>query len=666
MLVIGILFLVTTGIILSSNWNYNIQLTHSTSLSISKISTNNNIYINYKQEELNTVYQISVLQNAIKKNNIMYKEYNNIFKHNIVYNHIQKGNIKNKIKIANSSITREILILNSIKNIISNHPYNYLKFIQEKNYTIPQISYQKITNKSIFVNNIKTYSQGIKKSNVSVKNISYQSEEALIGAAAIISVISSSKQLVFSKVSFDYNCFYYYSTKSNKLSSINNSLVNTNIKNKEEIPGNINKFIKNIQQHKNNDGSNFSDIISNSYKYIDKHVPVFIGSIIGFVASIVVFSQGILVLYMKIKNQIITKVDTVVVPTQSIVSIGYPIVSPPETISENTDHEDRVQSSREIDNSGDSESNLSFREDETNGASAIDDANSDENVVVRKSTRWEPRPISNREIVEWGFRTDESFRINGNNEQKTEQFIRTLYENKPQRIKVSFEDFRSQIIDYSYLMLHVKKPTIESVNRSAEYLFDRRSSDLGRLRYGGSRLHVRTWEIEDKINVEEMTDILNATFWSGSTDETTKFGWFSIPTFKALDENMSQSRRDIIRMQINRMESLMESLPIINTMGRRTEGPSTIIAYQIYHDLKQLILVYQTHLRTIPLARIRHTTGVINENKEEVNTEDRDLYEELINTRLQGREINDLDHIGVSYRDVETRLKDISLLSSRL
>ena len=58
----------------------------------------------------------------------MYKSYNKVFAHNISYIKNQKNSIKNRISKANSSIKHEIDILNTMSDIILNHPYNYLQF----------------------------------------------------------------------------------------------------------------------------------------------------------------------------------------------------------------------------------------------------------------------------------------------------------------------------------------------------------------------------------------------------------------------------------------------------------------------------------------------------------------------------------------------------------
>ena len=222
-LIIAIISLVATGVILSSNWSYFIQNNdnNNTALNSYQINTGSSNYIKFNQEEENIMFQINVLKSAISRNNIMYRQYNNIFKSNISYVHLQKNIIRNRIKIANSSIKHEIDVLDNMKSIIHNHPYNYLKFFQGKNYTLPQIVSQNGISSSSSIGNITTNIKNINKSNASVNSIAYQSEEAAIGAKAISSIVSSAKTLIFSKSHFDYSNLYYFSKESNNLSTIN-------------------------------------------------------------------------------------------------------------------------------------------------------------------------------------------------------------------------------------------------------------------------------------------------------------------------------------------------------------------------------------------------------------------------------------------------------------
>ena len=291
-IIIGIISLLATGIILSSNWNYFIQNNENNNHLVSsyQINTEANIYTKYSQEENSIMFQINVLKSAIKKNNIMYQQYNNIFKHNINYIHIQRNMIRNRINVANSSIKHEIDILNNMENIVYNHPYNYLKFFQGKNYTLPQIVSQIQINHSYSLNNIKTYTQNINNSNTSVKNISYQSEEAMIGIGAITSIASASKTLIFSKVHFDYGSVYYFSSNLNNLSTNDQAKSDINLTNIQPTGSSQNKFI-NYKKTDNTNLSNFDPIkatsnLFNIYHFLKKNRLTLILGFVGGTISV--------------------------------------------------------------------------------------------------------------------------------------------------------------------------------------------------------------------------------------------------------------------------------------------------------------------------------------------------------------------------------------------
>ena len=218
--------MVSAGIILSSNWNYFIKSNQKNNIELNsyQISATSDIYTKYNQEASDISFQINVLRSSISKNNIMKQQYDNVFKHNISYNHLQKNTIRNKIRIANYTISHELDVLNTMRNIIHSHPYNYLKFFREKNYTIPEIVSPKILNTSKSANDIKTNTNNINNSNISTNSITYQSEEAAIGIHAISSIISCSKMLIFSKVNFNYNSIYYFSSNLNKISTVGAAL----------------------------------------------------------------------------------------------------------------------------------------------------------------------------------------------------------------------------------------------------------------------------------------------------------------------------------------------------------------------------------------------------------------------------------------------------------
>ena len=296
-LIIGVLSLLAAGVILSSNWNnfINANKTNNNILSAYDINTNNYGISMYRTQRSNIIFQINILNRAISKNNIMYQKYNQIFKNNISYIRLQRSIIKNRIQIADSSIKYELNILNNMKTIINNHPYNYLKFFQNKNYIIPQIVSQNRIKSAPLLTNIKTSIKNISNSNVSFKNISYQSEEAGIGIGAITSALSASKTLIFSKENFNYNNIYYFSNTLNNLSTVDkitnygNSKINTvSAKNTSQFLNKTKTSKKSISDYISKAGLSIFFRTINFYNYLKKNKYEFIAfsSIpIGFIAA---------------------------------------------------------------------------------------------------------------------------------------------------------------------------------------------------------------------------------------------------------------------------------------------------------------------------------------------------------------------------------------------
>ena len=145
MLIIGIISLVATGTILSSNWKHFIKNSKNKNIihTSYQINSSSSVYDKYESERTNIMFQINILKSAIKRNNIMYQQYNTIFKNNISYVKLQKSSIEEKIGIANSSIIHELNILENMKTILRNHPFNYMTIFENKNYTLTQIVSQK-------------------------------------------------------------------------------------------------------------------------------------------------------------------------------------------------------------------------------------------------------------------------------------------------------------------------------------------------------------------------------------------------------------------------------------------------------------------------------------------------------------------------------------------
>ena len=304
-LIIGIISLLSTGIILSSNWSYFIRNNHSNNNALSsyQIKTKNNIYSGYLKEESTIIFQINILKSAIKKNNIMYHQYNNIFKHNVNYIHTLKNSIQNKINASNYSILQEISILNSMKTILNNHPYNYLKFFKSRNYFLPETVSQSKINSLPSLFNIKTKEQKIYKTNINVKNISYESEETVIGIGAISSIVSSSKKLIFSKINFNYSNIYYFSNKTDSLSTFKKSKKELN-----QIVDNESKYtIINNTLSNSNTNQNLESVgqlgkqISESTKAYEYEIPIGLTIVLAGLGGI---GTGIYIMYRHEQSRI--------------------------------------------------------------------------------------------------------------------------------------------------------------------------------------------------------------------------------------------------------------------------------------------------------------------------------------------------------------------------
>ena len=315
--IIGIISLISVGIILSTNWNYFIKnkknYISNNILNNCKSNYKTNNYINNDQYQKNIFNHINTLKSVIYQNNYIYKEYGKTFKNNISYNKIQKKSISNKIRIANSSIRKEINMLSNMILIMNNHPYAYINYFETENFKMPQILIQNTSNIYPTMMNIKTSNDIIDKPNVSFKNISYQSEESLIGIGAISSLLSSSKKLFVSKVNFSYNNIYYFSNISNKLKSLNYSF------NKSSNLDTFNTTKNKSPLITNNDGNNnISDTQGSShsfsfvsqlislYNFVNRRKAIF-GTVLGLmvvtsaIGGIAPFSYY---LYRKIKNKL--------------------------------------------------------------------------------------------------------------------------------------------------------------------------------------------------------------------------------------------------------------------------------------------------------------------------------------------------------------------------
>ena len=177
--------------------------------------------------------------NAILKNSQSYKVYNKLFSYNINYKKNKKQNFKSKLVVANYSIKSEIKKLNMIQNLIINHRYNYLFYLNKNNLAIPNfISSNHVSDNSYL--NINNNEYQIKKSDANVNKMSSISEENLIGAKSVYKISNTIKKIVIKKINENEANFYYFSTKKNKLVNQSNNLNQENIINSGS---NLNAFI---------------------------------------------------------------------------------------------------------------------------------------------------------------------------------------------------------------------------------------------------------------------------------------------------------------------------------------------------------------------------------------------------------------------------------------
>ena len=237
----GLVSLVLSSIIFSCNWSVffkrNINSNYRKNLQINE----NNYSQSYSDKVRNVLFQISVLKMVITKNNSFLHNYEKVFKNNIHSFSNLNNKIGKKINIANKSIMNELVILYNIKNIIEEHPYNYLEILQNHKYYIPYISCKNNHYNNTTLNSIKTKTNEIIRKDTNINSISYQSEESLIGAGSISSFLSCTKTLIFSKVQTNFINVIYFSKYLNNLSTFNtfnntnNSIINSHIINEDNF-----------------------------------------------------------------------------------------------------------------------------------------------------------------------------------------------------------------------------------------------------------------------------------------------------------------------------------------------------------------------------------------------------------------------------------------------
>ena len=599
-LIIGIISLITTGIVLSSKWNYFIKNhdTNNTSVTSYQINTSKNSLVNYYQEEANITFQINVLKSAVSRNNIMYKQYNNIFKHNINYVHTQKNIIKNKIKTANSSIKHELDILDYMKLIIHNHPYNYLKFFQDNNYIIPQINYQNKINISHSFENIKSNIHNIYLSNVSVKNISYNSEEAVIGFGAITSLISDSKKLLVMKVHFDYNQVFYFSKLSNNLTTSDKNLKKYNSVKLNNKPYQ-NKFITKSQSiNKDNPKSNDNDankINKTGYligilKYLNMPamiaVPVISAALISVVSGVI---------YFYYQYHIITSRSFIHPLFKDIP--GNTIHATPYIPGSVENDRPRFQSMiRRVRNkpkyNGGSLMNIEEEHENSRPETVVDGQS--EQVLDNTAPVNELHndfTIPTRDRFQMGEHTE---RLDINSKMSGEETIDELYES----IEPSYRTFNKLTYRKQMKKYAVRMNSYRGEKFRKEGIQDKIANNI----YISAKEQDIEISSKNIIKLKEMTNLVgntnNRKLLPG--EKTTTNGHYTMPNFDKIDtHNLSYTERKFIENQINSFLQFKNITPEYFDVLSKQYGIENSVAADIFSDLHEVISAYQEHLKNI-------------------------------------------------------------------
>ena len=638
-LIFYIILLLSAGSILSSNWSYFIKNKHSHNDNISsyKINILKNYYVNYFKEEANIQIQINILNGAIKKNSLIYKQYNDVFKNNINYIHTQRNNIINKIRNANYSINHEIDILNNMKIIINNHPYDYLTIFQSKNYVIPVITRQKTINNYSIFNDIKTKEHNINNTNKTIKNISYQSEEATVGIGAISSIMSSLKTLIFSKKHFNYNSVYYYSSKLNNLLTINNSnqignkmlnITNSNIKINDH--NNINKIYKNTLLFSKNKQKLGKKVINylKLYKFEDSACSALILGVIG---------GSISFLWWKLRRIIIKKVYRMNEIKETKIRLN---------IKKEDEHLASIGTSLDgISNLDNSEINFRLYEE-------ADDAFIDRYIANPKR-----RVVYSVEKIIGDHQDYDN--IHNVIDDETEVLMQTLYDDIPNKTTLSFYDFKLQLINYARIK---KRENIGNL-------------DLNRLQTYITRITINTHAV--KIHDDSTRSLFNQnvaiikkiTSLNGNRDipielaeQNTTNGWFSIPRFQApIGIYLTQEEDAFVKEQIENFNMLLESIPEFKIIGE-DKSVYEIISHQMLQDLKELIHVYKNHLESVyeNTGRSLEKTNTLIKIPREIRV--RNYYNELQATRTAKSKLADMSHLGITDEQLSAKIWDISYL----
>ena len=645
-----VILLLISGIILSSNWNYFIKNINKNNKSLTNYQkNNNNFYSNYEKDEGKIMLQINILNDAIKRNNYMYKNYTKVFEHNINYIKNQKDSIKNNINFANSSIMHEIDILNSMSNIIFNHPYNYIQFFENKNYTLPKIIIPNNKNISLSINNIETYAYTLNSSKATISNIFYQSEESVIGIGNISSLISASKILIISKVNFNYNNIYYFSNISDSLTASNqfkNFYTSYNKANSIEN----NQFINNRDinsLNKSNNNIAFSLLHNIVVDYIKNHPYVDTASFGGLMTMFVVGAIAILIIHNCRKIMKARKRDGNDETVASNNEDPLPVVYEPIYIN-------------------------------TGGYAKNEESSVRHVGVVTDNDEVETSFLDNIKSM-LTHNTDPMITLFDSNDEFNNKFFKLLYNYNEGKNLAEYKDFVSQIFNY-LIFQKLEYTEISFLNRNFNRIVSRNINDRIMWRFN-------IWKSEHPAGTYPFYFSLLST--ASSIDEKklvpntdalkTTNGWFEIPSFRQKvntyehsdveKEHISghlQNFNDllnILQLEIPHYES--KSLLVLKGLNSDEIRSLTveITSDGVLNDLQEVIKEYIKHLSS---KIVNPNWGVISIRPGQakvVSPVIRSTYRNknytnmfFKNTNIVDRKLADINHLGVDGDQVAWRL----------
>ena len=696
-IIIGIVSLLASGIILSSNWSYFIRNNDSnnTALTSYQISPNN-FNTKYSNETDNIIFQINVLKSAINKNNFMYQNYNKVFKHNISYVQKQRNSMNSKINIANSSIKHEIDILSNMKKIIHNHPYNYLKFFQDKNYTLPEIVSQNNKNINNSLSNIETYTSKINNSNTSISKISYQSEEAAIGIGAITSLISGSNKLIFSKVNFNYNNIFYFSKYSNNLTTLN-QFISTHKPSIAQNSAKTNQFIKNNDSNSNNSSSNnltFSFTQNTIIDYI-KNKPYVVAAPLAGLATIGIIGAVVGVVIYKYKKMIsnvvrskdvnnnaqlpiqdandITPEIANTTPSGFVDNTAKIINESPEnvrTVAEQSKvikpivEEDRVNS-KIIDNVPFQPKSILVKRGVGINKTAGTNSSTKKRRVMFAEDTLPVSPSDNEESVEAHEADDFPSYVSEESENiptlknlelrniiSNSHFYNTLKTRRKKQVFVSYSDFSTQVRNYLYLKKTKARSenmgvTRESIKGYIDFMFYKGLESAG----------LTDKNISASNSAIQITDAKSSSVGYVEGIESTTNGWFEMPKFQEVlrSREITHEEHAFLTEQLDKLYAVIdvfafsESQPEFyssiknSTVVSRYSNENKLVGNEIINDLREVLIAITYHVEALEQLDISPTAeGMQMEN----------YFNHFEETHLLKENFGSISHLGVTNENI--------------